>query len=246
MTGKRSQQKKRRKPIVISRTEAVRRLQAMVLRIEKDVKIALWAEATLEAANDIVTATPGRALPGAQTYNTISQSLTLNLAISLARLYDPGMRNRHPNKHDIASLPLIVRLLKQQRCQKVLVERARSWMPHMPSFGDIHARGCRRSIDGAIASYDGLRKTPEGRAIVQRLRDFRNKHLAHSMMHDTLEALPRYNELFKPMDIARDIVEEAKLAIDGLSMGLKDNEMIYRDQAHAFWKMALQVKGKED
>jgi hypothetical protein len=234
--------KKRRKRVVISQAEAVQRLEIMVPRIEEDVKIGLWAEATLEAANEIVLATPRLKRPGALAYRTISKSLALNLAVSLARLFDPGSRRWHPNKRDIASIPLIIRLLKQRRCQKVLVERARSWTPHLTGFEDTHADGCQRSINMAINAYNEVQNTPEGRAMLRRLRDFRNKRLAHSMMQDTLKALPRYKELFTLMDVARDATEGAKLAIDGQSMGLKDSEKTYREEADDFWRMAFRIE----
>lgn len=242
MANAKPRTKRRKKRVVISRAEAVRRLEIMVLRIEEDVKIGLCAEATLEAANDIVMAAPCEKRPGALAYRTISQSLALNLAITLARLFDPGSRRWHPNKRDIASIPLIIRLLKQRRCQKVLVERARSWTPHLTRFEDTHANTCQRSIDKAINAYDELQNSREGRAMLQRLRDFRNKHLAHSMMQHVLKALPTYKELFTLMDMARDAVEGAKLAIDGQSMELKDSEKIYRDKADDFWRMAFRLE----
>lgn len=231
--------KTRKQPVVISRGEALRRLSAMVERIEEDVKIALWAEATLEAGNDIVNTSPARRTRGAAAYNAISQSLALNLAITLARLFDSGSKRWHANRRDVASLPLIVRLLKQRRCQRALVERARSWTPQAMDLADTHARGCQRSIDGAVAAFVGLQRTATGRATAKRLREFRNKRLAHSMMQDTLKALPRYNDLFKLMDVARDVVDAAKLAIDGLHLGLKDTEEACRREADAFWTLVL-------
>ena len=242
MANAKPKTKRRRKRVVISRAEAIQRLEMMVQRIEEDVKIGLWAEATLEAANEIVMATPDEERPGALAYHTIRQSLALNLAISLARLFDPGSKRSRPNKRDIASIPLIVRLLKQRRCQKELVERARSWTPHLVGFEDTHANGCQRSIDEAISAYNELQNTGQGRAMIQRLRDFRNKRLAHSMMHDTLNALPKYKDLFKLMDVARDVIEDAKLAIDGQSMGLKDSEKIYFEEADEFWRTAFQFE----
>ncbi len=65
MANAKTTTKKRKKRVVISRAEAVRRLEIMVQRIEEDVKIGLWAEATLVAANDILMATPDQERPGA-------------------------------------------------------------------------------------------------------------------------------------------------------------------------------------
>lgn len=237
--------RKRRKPVTISRREAVHRLKAMIARIEEDVKIGLWAEATLEAANTILVAHPNRMWPGADAYRTIAQSLALNLAISLARLFDPGTRRMHPNKRDIASIPLIVRLLSQQRCQRLLIEHARGWTPQLEGFDETHARGCKRAISEALDAHADLNKTNGGRAATKKLREFRNYRLAHSMMTDMLKTLPTYNELFQLMDVAREVLEGAKLAIDGRSLDLKHSEEIYRAHADVFWTMALLGKSTD-
>ncbi len=57
-----------------------------------------------------------------------------------------------------------------------------------------------------------------------------------------LDALPKYEDLFMLMDVARDAVEGAKLAIDGQSMGLKDSEKYYREEADDFWRTAFQFE----
>lgn len=205
--------------------------------------IALHAEAALEASNYIVVAHPDRKWPGAMTYSAIAQSLALNVTISLARLYDPGTRRVHPNKRDIASIPLMVRLLKQKRCQKAMMQRARDWTPHLEGMANIHATACGKAIEAAINSYETLQKTPEGRAASKKLREFRNFRLVHSMMRDMIKSLPTYRELFNLIDVARNLVENASLAIDGKNRDLKETEANYRDNADAFWRMALGIKG---
>jgi hypothetical protein len=44
------------------------------------------------------------------------------------------------------------------------------------------------------------------------------------------------------MDVARDVIEGAKLAIDGQSIGLKDSEKIYFREADEFWRTAFQFE----
>ena|SRR5688572_30063384 len=90
---KRANKEKRKRPKTITSTEAMRRLRVMVDRISTNVTAALWAEAMLEAGNKKVTP-PEMVVLGARAYTTISQSLTLTLALALARLYDPGTRRR--------------------------------------------------------------------------------------------------------------------------------------------------------
>lgn len=150
--------KKRKKRAVITRPEAIRRLRAMLKAIHGDLDIVLASEAALETANAIVKATPGAKRPGAHTYNVVAQSLTLNLAMSLARLFDEGAKRFKPNQRDLASIPLIVRLLRQKRCQDALARAARAWIPHMPSIADQQESACRKAATEAIAAYDAVRQ----------------------------------------------------------------------------------------
>ena len=133
--------KKRRQRATISRTEAVRRLERMVEQIELDLKTALWAEAVLEPENDLVVGEPNREYPGADAYNTIRESLAVNLPLSLSRLFDNGFKSTRPNNKDLASIPLAINLLKQKRCRRVFVERARGWMPPSMGMADTNAEG---------------------------------------------------------------------------------------------------------
>lgn len=136
-----ARRKKRRQRATISRTKAVRRLEQMVEQIELDLKTALWAEAVLESANDLVVGDPNREYLGADAYNTIRESLAVNLSLSLARLFDNGFKSIRPNNKDLASIPLAINLLKQKRCRRVFVERARGWMPPSMGMADTNAEG---------------------------------------------------------------------------------------------------------
>jgi hypothetical protein len=218
----------------------------MMRLIHDDVRIALAAEANLEAANDIVRATPDHHRPGANAYNSVHQCISLNLAISLARLFDEGSTKRHPNLRDVASIPLMVRLLRQMRCRRVLVERAREWTPMMPGLADLHEAGCTKALNDAVAAYEVFAKSPEGRRILARLRDFRNRRLAHSLMVETLGTLPRYNDLFHLMDVARDVSDAAQLAIDGIAPDLPEHEQIVRRDADIFWRSAFNYEPDEE
>lgn len=229
----------RRRSTTITTAEAMHRLRAMVRRLDNNVRMALGAEAILEAANKKVGTSPRTVFLGASAYNTIVHSLMLSLALSLARLYDLGTKKRHPNRRDIASIPLIVRLLKQPRCQNRLILHARNWTPHLEWSADIQARACERAIRSAIGAYDKLVGTREGRAMVRRLREFRNKLLAHSLIEDVIEALPTYNDLFALMDVARDVMQHAKLAIKGTNEDLKTVERIIFSDGERFWDNAL-------
>lgn len=238
--------RKRKKPVRITTAEAVRRLDGMMGLIYEDVRIALAAEASLEAANDIVRATPNRTRPGISAYNSVHQGLSLNLAISLARLFDEGSSKRHPNLRDVASIPLLVRLLCQKRCRRALIARAREWTPMAPGLADAHEAGCSRAVSDAVAAYVIFAKSSEGKRALARLRDFRNRRLAHSLMVEALSALPRYDDLFRLMDVARDVSDAAQLAIDGIEPDLLNHERIVRKDADDFWRSAFDYEPDEE
>jgi uncharacterized protein YdiU (UPF0061 family) len=216
----------------------MRRLKAMVDRIGRNVSTALWAEALLEAGNKRVKPT-GAVYLGANAYNTIAYALMLSLALALARLYDVGSKRHHPNERDVASIPLIIRLLKQKRCQNRLIRDARNWTPHLKGSADLQANACENAIKAAIKAYSDLVRTRAGRDMLGRLRLFRNKQLAHSLIDDVIKGLPTYNDLFALMDVARDVMEHARLAIDGTNEDLKQAERIILTEGEGFWEHAL-------
>jgi hypothetical protein len=154
--------------ITISRNTAVQRIDKMIALIEDNVLIGLNIEAALESANDIVSSTTeGKNLYGAECYNTIANSLALNLAITLARPFDSGASRFHPNKRDIASIPLLVRLLTQKRCQTILrarpsvgsaiAELSRHAGLHLRTqdqFGDLGLRLPSPKLQGSASGQD--------------------------------------------------------------------------------------------
>jgi len=229
-----------KKAVVIARDVAVRRLDEMIALIVENVEIGLGVQAVLESANAIVQADyKGGDSYTAHCYKAIQNCVALNLALTLARLFDPGARAFHPNKRDVASIPLMTRLLAQKRCRKVLAERAKRWTPNLSGMEQVHAETCEKQIEAALKSYAELRRTKEAQDAVGTLRRFRDKKLAHSLMNVMLDALPRYDQLFLLMNIARDVAGHAKLAIQGDSLDLADVEQERRRQADAFWRPAL-------
>jgi hypothetical protein len=56
-----------------------------------------------------------------------------------------------------------------------------------------------------------------------------------------IKAMPKYEQLFLLMDVARDVVDHAKLAIRGDNLDLKEVEKERRRAANAFWEPALKA-----
>jgi hypothetical protein len=225
--------------------DALDRLDNMVKLILLDVTIGIQTKAALETANRIVTGELRDVqFYGADCYNAANKSMSLLLTLMLAKLFEtPSLRGQSKstrfNKSDVASIPLMIRLLQQRRCRARLSKRARDWTPAIPGMAETHARSCERAIDRTIEAYAKLRPTHAGRDTVAKLRLFRDKVLAHTLIGTALKNAPRFRELFLLMDIARDVAEHARFAIDGRHLDLRESEEELENVCHAFWHPAL-------
>ena len=232
--------------------EAVGRLDEMIRLVDIDVQVALRTEAALEAANQIVMGDLRDVkFYGADCYNAVQQSMAIFLAITLAKLFEtPSLRRMSKgtrfNKSDVASIPLMIRLLKQKRCRASLSKRASDWTPQIPGMASRNVASCERAIDRAIAGYEALRRTGAGRAAVAKLKKFRDKVAAHTLLGSAIKAAPTYREMFLLADVARDVAEQARLAIAGVHVDLSDSEGSLLDVSKAFWRPALFAAAKTD
>ncbi len=211
----------------------------MIGPIVRDVQFGLAVEAALEAGNDIVVKPPARPVYGAGTYNTISHSAALTLALVLSRLFDPGSRWRHADEKDTNSIPILLHYLAQQRCRGLLGNRARTWVTGMPHMADSQQAACLQHIDRAIDAYKTLNLSPKGRLAKRRLREFRNKILAHNLRTPMETGHPRFGELFLLMKAAAQIVGSADFAIRGSNRDLGEYAENRRGEADEFWTHAL-------
>ena len=109
----------------------------------------------------------------------------------------------------------------------------------MPSMADTYAKACERAIDRAVDAYATLRRTYAGRNAVAKLKRFRDKVVAHTLLGTALKSSPLYRELFLLVDVARDVTEHARLAVEGTHMDLKDVEDNHVEVCRAFWRPAL-------
>ncbi|MEQ1519665.1 MAG: hypothetical protein ABL936_00165 [Aestuariivirga sp.] len=102
---------KTKKPNVIGTKAALAKLDRMMPLLESNIVGVLKIEATLEVGNDIVLKMPDKDIPGVGAYNIIQYSLSSDLAMHIACLFDKGSVRYHANRKDAASIPLIIRLL---------------------------------------------------------------------------------------------------------------------------------------
>lgn len=179
--------KKPRKRSTIKNAVAIDRIDKMIPLIIENVRIAIKLESALDTGNEVIREIRGDAEHGphwygANCYNTVINSVTLNLALTLARLFDPGAKRMRPNKRDVASIPLLLRLIKQKRCRSALIKRAHDWTPQIADLASEHEATVLREIDAAVAVYTGLMSNHEGRTAAATLKGFRDKKLAHSLI----------------------------------------------------------------
>jgi hypothetical protein len=236
--------RKSKKRSTITKAVAMDRIDKMLPMVLENVQLAMKLHATLETGNDVIgdMRKSGTGAPhwyGANCYNTIRLSITLTLALTLAKLFDLGTRSRKPNERDVASIPLLLRLTKQRRCRKVLVALARDWGPDS-SFAASNEATVLHQLDAASAAYAALKKKYKSRKAATTLKMFRDKKLAHSLINATLDSLPRYEDLSYLLDVSMAIGSHLRLAIKGENWTASDFHEEAQRQGKAFWLPAIE------
>lgn len=238
-------QKKKGKNNRITNAEALKRLDSMSPILFKNIDSALRIEATMIVGNDIVGEMLDRNIPGASAFNCIMHSLACDLAMHLARLFDSGARRIHANKRDVASIPLAIRLLRQQRNKKALAARARKWKHPDTYYSEIFEQDCLNAIQRALDNHSNTFRGQYGKGGLMILKEFRDKFMAHSLITDST-ANPIFHHLYRLTDSARDTVKEIRLAVEGRADDLEAHERIFTENAESFWRRALLGENDEN
>jgi hypothetical protein len=230
---------KRAKPIPLY--SALKKVERMMPLIRNDLLSALEVEAAMQSANDIVV---GGDLEGefygAACYNTVSQTMGVYLCILIAKLFEvPGPRRgmsytARLNEADFASIPLQVRLVSQKRIRAILASRADSMFPRGRPVSGV-------AREAAIAEAERLwRTTRESEASALRnVKAFRDHTLAHTLLRDRPHDIPKYEDLFRLIDAAREIFKCLSLAVAGDINDFEAAEMARYHLSAAFWRPAL-------
>lgn len=214
--------------------QAVRRLQEIVPYLVADVRLATETKETLEEGNRIVPpGLKGVVLKGVGGYNVIYRSLTYNLVLDLARIFDASA-GRSLDSQDKASIPVVAHLLAKSEVRSLLIEQARGW----PGPEKEQAEGCERSIDRVLTLWSQA-QSGAGADRLKRLRDFRTMRLAHSLFDREPSALPIYNDLFELLAIAEPICEAVSLCVLGDNIHVSYTREDARSEATAFWTQVL-------
>lgn len=220
----------------ISTETALDRITSIVPMLATDVRIALAVYATMEAGNKIIAERLGdRPRPGADTFNLIQNSLTMRLAIEVAKIYD-HTKAFPLDAQDKASIPVLAHHLSRSDVRAVMIGRARGWMPRFPGMEASHAEACSKALD--IVTGWRLQLGEAGVAALARVRDLRNRRLAHSLFDRDPEPLPRYQDLFDLLQHAREVTEAA-LAVLGEPADLTSDQEVADDHAERFWSIVF-------
>lgn len=236
----------------ISTAIAIERIGKMTQGVIQDVQRALALQAALEVGNDTIGKLrgdrPALNFYGAPAYDEIMFGLTASLALTLSKLFDPvtlflppaTKKRKSVNKSDIISIPLLVRLLKQRRCQTFLGKRARGWTPMLDHMQAVNEETAIAAANAAVAAYKDFRRTHDGRSAARILKMFRNNELADRLL-DKPALRPRYNELFLLLEIAATVAAKASLAVLGDHWDVEDTREARALHSKAFWDPALQA-----
>jgi hypothetical protein len=247
--------------------EALRRVKLISPMLRADVARAILSHAIMEAANDTIPkGMAGTNTIFSDTYFGTQNALALKLAMDLARIFDLSEGGRYsPEEQDKASILVLAALLRRSDVRTSLEQEAADWLPaaaHLGRFGSAppgvieaalkeaeenHRSNdrdmCRRAVAELLAIAGRLElEGSEERAALQRIREFRNRRLAHSLFDKEPEALPKYNDLNLLLDLAKEAATRSVLAIEGLNIDFSDEarraERTRKDTQHAFWTVS--------
>jgi hypothetical protein len=239
--------------------EAMRRIRLITPMLRNDVETAIYSHSTMEAMNDIVPKRmAGRSTPFVEAYHATQNALALKVAMDLARIFDLSNPRRYPaHKQEKASVQVLAALLRLDGVNAVLVNDAKNWFVGSVDFREIgdtrpdvveaarqdwqnkkrlsNQADCEKAIGDFLNVAGRLGGTgSEEDAALKRLRDFRDQRLAHSLIDNTPEALPRYSDLNLLLGTAKDAARLASFAVEGLNTDFDSQVQRYRDDAKGF------------
>lgn len=237
--------------------EALRRIRLIAPMLRQDVGTAVASHSVMEACNDVIP--PG--MKGIHTvfndtYGIVQNALALKLAMDIARIFDVGQNPKFPPEtQDKASVQVLAALFRVSGVRERLEAEASSWLPGIEDVGSDaggpysheiaaimeemeaeHRAGDRESCGDAMAAYleVAARLSAEGskeEVAIKRIRDFRNRRLAHSLFDKEPDALPMYSDLNLLLALAMDAAKHASLIVEGLNTEF--DEQADRDRSTA-------------
>jgi hypothetical protein len=245
--------------MALSTEEALRRVKSIVPMLVADVQTAILSHAVLEASNDTVPpGMKGYWTEFNETYNAVQNALTLKLALDVARIFDLSISARYPaEEQDKASVQVLAALLQREDVATELEKDAAGWMPGFDSAHDDFAdmpdgvtgvleemaedaaeenkADCRAAINAFVVEAAKLSdECDPTHGALKRVREFRNKRLAHSLFDKEPDALPLYSDLDTLLGMAKIAARLAKLAVEGGNTELEEQAARNRENAEGY------------
>jgi hypothetical protein len=186
--------------------EALRRVDAILPMLYQDVWIALRLRCVMDAANQIAVPLFEKPSYVGDTLAVVTNSMHVRLALDLARIYDVGTARRLDDQ-DKASIPILAHHLERIDVREKLCGRAK-W----PKGTDEDSKACADALDVATMIKAIMARAPVGPAL-KRLKEFRDRRLAHRLYDKEPEELPTFDDLFLLTNTARTFAEVAGFAI---------------------------------
>ncbi len=237
--------KPRRAAKRLSAIEANRRLVSIVSILEHDIQAAVEMKAVLQSwSAEVEKQSAGeRRFRNAAMINLAGNAIALQLAITLARIFDRGNKWRHDNQKNIASIPLAFRFLRQQRCKKYLINRRHEWFDDAPSLAVRFPASCKEAISRAMDAYHGwAAKKPHAPAL-HRLLQHRNSSLAHNLFDSDRSYRPYYGDLYALTDWASTILVDVLYAVTSARHNYAVREDVWKSQARSLYRAAATRRG---
>jgi hypothetical protein len=239
--------------------EALRRVKLISPMLRTDVSRAVLSHAIMEAVNDAVP----KGMAGTNTvfsdsYFGTQNALALKLAMDLARIFDLSEGTRYPPEtQGKASILVLAGLLRKTDVQNGLEQDAAEWLPsdtHSGALGsappgaveaaikeveESHRSAdrekCRRAIADFLATAARVEMAgSEENSALKRIREFRNRRLAHALFDRESETPPKYSDLNLLLEIAKEAATRACFAVEGLNADFIDEARRDRQNAEGY------------
>jgi AbiU2 len=244
--------------------EALRRVRQITPMLLDNITTAVLSRAVLGAANDTIP----KGLVGVDsdfvpTFTAIQNALALKLSLDLARILDlsTGKRAYPPHKQTKASIPVLAALIARADVQQCLEQAAEKWSSGVDHIGTVEPAPsgvreaaisaleesnrfddrdcCREAIAGFLAVAARLDEDgSDDKAALVRVRDFRNKWLAHSLFDEEPQT-PSFADLFMLLERAVEAGRHASLAVEGVNTEFDDQTQLRRENADGYYACVL-------
>jgi hypothetical protein len=229
--------KKDYKAPLLTPEAAVERLEGMLPMLVENIYLTMALDAALSTGNKEILKlnseySGSMQWYGAHLYNTVCNSLVTSLCLVIARLFDQGSGSFHPDKRDTLSIPILVYHLKKEAVRSILVQRAKTWPVDDSEIVKQRCRDC-------ISLFANLEIDPQGLQVLNSLKDFRDKRLAHTL--DKEFVAPRFQDLTLLRNVAMKIGAHASLIVEGKHWEPSDFFEERVRQGNAFWPPAIRA-----